>query len=212
MTDNKPKWSRRKDLRPAEIIDAALHVFTEYGFAATKLDDIAKRAGIVKGTLYRYYDTKEDLFRAVVQHTIEVHLQTIQQVSASFQGSLAELIPVLLKYAATRISGSNVPALARLVISESHTFPDLARIWYENVVTHVLTLLTDLISKAQARGEVRMGDPKVHAFSIVGPLVLSALFHEMLGTSIVHIPSFSALAEQHAQTVLTGILVDPVRF
>ncbi len=207
LRDNQPKWNRRKDARPAEIIEAALHVFTEQGFASAKLEEVARRAGIAKGTLYRYFDTKEDLFRAVVQHAIAGNLQTIEQAAQAFQGSLRELVPVLLTQIAGRMSNSRLPALARLVIGESRVFPDLARIWHDNVVAHVLRLLTSLIAEAQARGEVRPGDPTAYALSIVGPLVTGMLFSEVFGVAGPHAMSLATLAVQHAETVLRGMLL-----
>lgn len=209
MADSKPKWSRRKEARPAEIIEAALDVFVEYGFALAKLDEVAKRAGIVKGTLYRYHDTKEDLFRAVVQHAIAVNLQTVEQAATAFRGSLRELIPMLLARGANGMGDSRVPALARLVVAESKAFPDLARIWHDNVVARLLTLLTSLIVEAQSRGEVRPGDPTTYAFSIVGPMVTGQLFHQVFGSSSPHAPNLGILASQHAETVLRGIMVSP---
>lgn len=209
MTDSKPKWNRRKEARPAEIIDAAMDVFAQNGFAAAKLGDVAKRAGIVKGTLYRYFDTKEELFRAVVQHAVAVNLQIIEQAATTFRGSLRELVPIMLMRAAGRMGDSRIPALARLVIGESRVFPDLARIWHDNVVAQLLKLLTGLIAQAQARGEVRAGDPAVHAFSVLGPLVAGLLFHEVFGAFSPHAPNLDLLAAQHSETVLRGIMVAP---
>lgn len=186
-----------------------MHVFIEHGFAAAKLTDVAKRAGIVKGTLYRYYETKEDLFRAVVQHAVSVNLQEIDQAATVLQGSLVELVPDLLMRAAEGMSQSRVPALALLVISESRSFPDLAHIWRDHVVAQILTLLTNLIAKAQARGEVRPGDPRVHAFSIVGPMVMALLSNEIFDSASQQAPDLATLARQHAETVLRGLIVAP---
>jgi len=206
-TDTKPKWNRRKDARPAEIIDAALDIFAESGFAAAKLGDVAKRAGVVKGTLYRYFDTKEDLFRAVVQHAVSINLKNIELVSTGFQGTLRELVPLILNGAAGRMGDSRVPALARLVIGESRTFPDLATIWHDNVVAQMLRLMTGIIAEAQQRGEVRPGDPTLYAFSVLGPMVAGALFQEMFGLSSPYAPDLQALAKQHGDTVVRGMLV-----
>lgn len=206
-TNTQPKWQRRKDARPAEIIEAALDVFAESGFAAAKLGDVAKRAGVVKGTLYRYFATKEDLFRAVVHHAVYLHLQSIQQISLGFEGTLRELLPLMLNSAAGRIGNSRVPALARLVISESRTFPDLATIWHDNVVTKMLQLITGIISDAQQRGEIRPGDPALYAFSVLGPLVAGALFREMFGLSSPYAPDLQALAKQHGETIIRGMLI-----
>lgn len=205
-TDTKPKWNRRKEARPAEIIEAALDVFAESGFAAAKLGDVAKRAGVVKGTLYRYFDTKEDLFRAVVQHAVSINLQNIELVSTGYSGTLRELIPLMLSSAAGRMGDSRIPALARLVISESRSFPDLATIWHDNVAAHMLRLMTGVISEAQLRGEVRHGDPTIYAFSVLGPMVAGALFHEMFGSFSSYAPDLKLLAQQHGETVIRGML------
>ncbi|WP_338498778.1 TetR/AcrR family transcriptional regulator [Pseudomonas sp. WP18] len=207
VTDTKPKWNRRKDARPAEIIDAALDVFAECGFAAAKLGDVAKRAGVVKGTLYRYFDTKQDLFRAVVQHAVSINLQDIEQVSTGYRGPLRDLVPLILSGAAGRLGDSRVPALARLVIAESRTFPDLATIWHDNVVAHLLKLMTGIIGEAQQRGEVRPGDPTLYAFSVLGPMIAGALFKEIFGLFSPYAPDLQALARQHAETVIRGMTV-----
>jgi AcrR family transcriptional regulator len=207
VPDNNPKWTRRKEARPAEILAAALTVFTEQGFAAAKLEEVAKRAGIAKGTLYRYFDTKEDLFRAVVQHASAENLLTLAEAAQTFQGSLREFIPVLLTQVASLMSERRLPALARLVIGESRAFPDLARIWHDTVLAHVLQLLTRLIADAQARGEARPGDPIAYAFSVIGPLVTALLFQEVFGGAGLAAPNLTMLAAQHAETVLRGLLV-----
>lgn len=208
MTDTKPKWNRRKDARPAEIIEAAVDVFLENGFAAAKLSDVATRAGVVKGTLYRYFDTKEDLFRAVVQQVVAVNLLTIEQAAQDFRGSFGELVPVLLMRVADGMGDSRVPALARMVIGESRAFPDLAQIWHDDVVSRILALLSGVIADAQARGEVRSGDPMAYAFSIVGPMVTGLLFHEVFSAASSQAPHLATLAAQHAETIMRGLAPD----
>jgi AcrR family transcriptional regulator len=201
------KWNRRKEARPAEIIEAATEIFIQSGYAAANLDQVARRAGIAKGTLYRYFDKKEDLFRAVVQHAIAANLQMLEHAGGSMTGSIAELVPRIFRAAADTSSGSKAPALARMVIAESQAFPDLATIWHDNVVSRVLSMLSGLIKQAQEKGEVRAGDPLVHAFSIVGPLVAGLLFQQVFGAASPQMPDLKTLAEQHAQTVLRGLLV-----
>ena len=106
MPDDEPKWSRRKQARPSEIIGAALAVFVEKGFADAKLDDIAHRAGISKGTLYLYFETKEELFRAVARSAVASHLEAIENTAEAFNGPFAELAPMLLSRAAVMMSGA----------------------------------------------------------------------------------------------------------
>lgn len=208
MTDT--KWTRRKEARPAEIIEAATAVFITAGYAAANLDDVARQAGIAKGTLYRYFSDKQSLFRAVVQHAIERNLESLEMAGHAMKGSMEELVPKLLALAADRSSGGRAPALARMVIAESQAFPDLATVWYDNVVSRILSMLCGLIQEAQKRSEVRQGDPLIYAFSIVGPMLAALLFHEVFGPASEHAPQLSTVATQHAETVLRGMLTSPV--
>jgi len=207
MTEIKLKWNRRKQERPAEIISAAMDEFVEKGFAATKLTDVAKRAGVAKGTLFRYFETKEQLFHAVVKHALTANLSAIEQAAVVFDGSLSELIPMLLNRAAGRMGDSRFPAILRMVLSESRAFPNLARIWHDEVIARVLGKLSDLIKAAQAREEVNVGDPNLLAISIMGPMIMALLFHEVFGSQSPYAPNLEKLAAQHADIILKGITV-----
>lgn len=204
--DDKPKWRRRKDARPAEIINAAMDVFVESGFANAKLDDVARRAGVVKGTLYRYFDTKEALFRAVVQHVLVNHLQDVENAATAFQGSFAEFVPMLLGRAAHRLGDARLPGLARMVLTESRAFPDLAAVWHDELAARMLNLVARMITRAQEGGEIRPGDPKLYAFSILGPIAMGVLFHEVFGSKPTA-PDLDQLAVQHAEIILRGLAV-----
>ncbi len=182
-------------------------MFVEHGFAGTKLTEVARRAGVAKGTLYLYFETKEDLFRAAAQQALTTNLDVIETMVASFDGRVADLVPLLLRRAAGRMGDRRIPAIVRMVLAESRAFPDLARIWHDEVIARVLTLLTGLLTRAQARGEVRPGDPKLFAMSIVSPLLLGMLFHEVFGASSPFAPDLDTLATQHSQVILRGIMV-----
>jgi AcrR family transcriptional regulator len=207
MSVAEPKWRRRKEARPAEIIEAALSVFAENGFAAAKLEDIARHAGIAKSSLYLYFETKEDLFRAVVRSAIVPGFDDIRSSAESFATApLAQLLPGLLARAASIMTETRLPAVVKMVIGESRNFPDLARIWHDEVVSQIVAALTLLIQRAQARGEIRAGDPRVHAFSLVGPLFMGMLFRDVFAGISSDIPDLQALASQHARTALEGLL------
>lgn len=206
MTAETPKWNRRKDARPTEIIGAAMTLFAETGFANTKLEDVARRAGVVKGTLYRYFDTKEALFRAVVRHLLTNHLHDVEKAALAFEGSLAEFVPMLLKRAAQRLGDERLPGLARMVLAESRTFPDLAAVWHDELATRMLNLIAGVIAKAQKRGEVRTGDPRLYAFSVLGPMAMAILYREVFGSGPMA-PDLDKLANQHAETILRGLAI-----
>ena len=205
MTDDAPKWRRRKTARPGEIVAAALEVFADKGFAAAKLDDIARHAGVSKGALYLYFETKEDIFRAVVRAAITPNLETVRAAAAAFDGPFAQLAPMILSRMAQVIGAGRLASVAKMVIGESRNFPDLAKIWHDDVVSVAIGMLSDLIARAQARGEVRPGDPRLYAFSLAGPLLMGVLFGEVFG-AVAAPPDLQALAAQHAQTMLHGML------
>lgn len=195
---------RRKDARPGEIIEAALTVFGERGFGATKLEDIARRAGVSKGTLFVYFSSKEELFKAVATTLLAKNLKKLRGLSADPDQSLSDLVPLLLRQAA-QLQKNGASGILRLLIAESRTFPDLARVWHDEVVSKILGLLTSAIERAQQRGEICAGNAQLYAFSIMGPMIAGTLFREVLAGTDAPLPSLEALAEQHAKTVLHGL-------
>jgi AcrR family transcriptional regulator len=166
---------------------------------------VARRAGVAKGTVYLYFDTKEALFRAVVQEALVGQLEGLEEVAAGFDGRLAEFVPVLLMRAAQRMGEDRLPAIARMVLAESRAFPDLARIWHDEVLARLMKLLTGLIAQDQARGDIRPGDPGLHAFSIMGPMLAAVLFREVFGDAVPSAPNLEKLAAQHGETILRGL-------
>jgi AcrR family transcriptional regulator len=211
MPVHEPRWRRRKEARPAEIVDAALCVFAESGFAAARLEDIARRAGVAKSSLYLYFETKEELFRAVVRTTISPNIGAIKTAAEAFDGPFKELAPMLLHRAALLMTSTYMPAVAKMVIGESRNFPDLARIWHDDVVSQVVAILSNIIAHGQARGEIKPGDPRLYAFSLVGPLLMGVLFRDVFAGIAPDPPDLHALAAQHARTVLGGLLLQTNR-
>jgi AcrR family transcriptional regulator len=211
MADDAPKFRRRKTARPAEIITAALDVFAEKGFAAARLDEIARRAGVSKGALYLYFETKEDLFRAVVRTAVTPNIDAIKAVAEAFDGPFAGLAPMILTRAAQILGASRLGGVVKMVVGESRNFPDLARIWHDDVVAEMIDLMTGFIARAQARGEVVPGDPRLHAFSLAGPMIMAVLYREVFGDAVTDAPDLAALATQHADTVLHGMLLGDSR-
>jgi AcrR family transcriptional regulator len=205
MPNQPPKRRRRKTDRPAEIIAAALDVFADKGFAAAKLDDIARLAGISKGTLYLYFETKEEMFRAVVATTFAPDFEKMEAFASGFEGPVTQLFPIMLSSIAALAANSKIPAIAKMVIAESRNFPDLARIWHDDIVSRVLDTLTKLIARGQKRGELFAGDARLHAFSLVGPMVMALLFREVFANIAPNPPDLQTLALQHCKTIIHGL-------
>ena len=209
MQTGQPKWRRRSEARPGEIIAAALEVFSEKGFAAARLDDIAARAGVSKGALYLYFETKQDLFRAVVRETIAPNLQAVAGFIGQSPLPFADLIRLVFARIGEVMSEGRAGAVAKMVIGESRNFPELAKVWHEDVVSVMLGAMSGAVAAAQARGEVRPGDPQLYVFGLAGPLLLGVLWREVFAPIGVKPVDLKALLAQHAEVVLRGMLIEP---
>lgn len=205
MDPGPPKWRRRKDARPAEIVEAALEVFAEKGFAAARLDDIAAAAGVSKGALYLYFETKQDLFRAVVRQAISPNLDAVEAAVMAADVPFDLLLRGFYARMAAMLTTTRIGAVAKMVIGESRNFPDLAKVWHDELVIRALGVMTTVIVRAQARGEVRPGDPRLFAFSIIGPVLLGVLWNETFTPVGAQSMDLAALIAQHADTVLAGL-------
>jgi AcrR family transcriptional regulator len=169
------RWRRRKTARPAEILSAALASFAEHGFAATRLDDVAARAGVTKGTLYLYFDGKEELFKAVVRQELVPNLERAEAMVAGSAAQSLDLLEQLVRTVA-RIIGSPLGAIPKLVLTEAGNFPDLARFYRDAVVDRGKALFRKVIERGIAAGELRPVDVDNTVTCILAPLLLAALW------------------------------------
>lgn len=205
LPPGEPKFRRRPADRPAEILAAALEVFAARGFQTARLEEVAKRAGVSKGALYLYFETKADLFRAVVTEAISPNIERVKAIAAA-DLPLEQVVRLALPMLARQVvSDRRITGVVKLVIAESRNHPELARIWRETVVEPGVQLMSGLIARAQARGEVRPGDPRLFAFGLMGPMVLSMVWRETFEPVGAEPVDVVALAEQHVDTVLRGM-------
>lgn len=205
MQAGSPKWRRRSEARPGEIVQAALDVFAEKGFAAAKLDEIAARAGISKGALYLYFETKEDIFRAVVREAVAPNLDMVETALGQATIPFPDLLRMLFARIADMVETSRLGAVAKLVIGESRNFPELARVWHDEVVSRALGALVKALEKAQVRGEIRLGDPRLQAFSIMGPILMGVIWQETFTPVGAPAMNLHGLIVQHRETILAGL-------
>jgi AcrR family transcriptional regulator len=181
-------------------------VFAEKGFAGARIEEIARRAGVSKGTVYLYFETKSDLFRAVVHDAIIPNIDEIEAMVLGLDLPFPDILRMLLPRFAELVGNRPIGAVVKMVVGESRNFPELARVWHDEVIAKGVGLISALIERAQAKGEIRPGDPRVHAFSIMGPMLMGVLWCETF-TPVGGAPvDLEAVARQHAETVLTGLL------
>jgi AcrR family transcriptional regulator len=200
------RWRRRKEARPDEILAAALVSFAERGFAATRLEDVAARAGISKGTLYLYFKGKEELFEAVVRATLVPNIERIEALAATFEGPTGRLLErLLLGFAG--VVDSQVGAIPKLVIAEGGNFPDLAGFYLDEVVRRGLRVVAMILRRGIERGEFRKVDVDHTVFCVVAPMLIAALWKNSLEPHD-HAPlDAQALARAHLDLLRHGLEV-----
>jgi AcrR family transcriptional regulator len=180
-TAHKQRWQRRKAARPGEILDAALELFTEKGFVATRLDEIADRAGVSKGTLYLYFDSKEDMFRAMVQNIIVPHVDQAEQLISDHVGTQRELIECFVWNWWEVVGKTRLAAIPKLLVAEAHHFPELAEFYVIHVVDRVRNLLAAIIRQGVAQGEFKKVDANSAVRVLIAPLVFAVIWDRSLG-------------------------------
>jgi AcrR family transcriptional regulator len=205
----KPR-SRRKDARPGEILDAALNVFAERGFAATRLDAVAAAAGVGKGTIYLYFSSKEDLFRAVVRQRLLPNLEEIERTLAADTGSAADQIRLIVGRLA-RLADSRLAVLPKLVLAESGNFPALARFYADEVMNRGAKMLCGVIRRGIERGEFRPVDPLAVLPLIGGPLMMLALWRHILAPYTEFRLDPEAVTATHLDVLLRGLAAEGAR-
>src|SRR5882757_2966189 len=201
----RPRQRRAPAERPGEIIDAALALFVEKGFAATRLDDVAERAGLSKAAIYLYFDDKIALFQGVIQRAIGSNLGMVEAMLAAHRGSVAELLPRILEFMASRIEETPMASVAKLVIAESRAFPEIGRFYLEEVIGRGLPLLEGLIARGIAQGEFRRVDPGMTVRSIVGAMLLAGLWRTVFEPIGAEKLDVTALARHHADLMLHAL-------
>ena len=167
---------RRKDARPSELTAAALDLFVEKGFAATRLDDVAARAGVSKGTLYLYFDSKETLFKAVVEEGIVPALAAAEQRMAEHNGSSVELLRHLLFGWWEQVGGTKLAGVTKLIVSESRNFPEIAQYYHDRVIVRGRALLRVALQRGIECDEFRPLNVETAIDVIIAPLMMLAIW------------------------------------
>lgn len=194
-----PRWRRLPEERPRQILDAALEVFGERGLAVSRLDDIAKRAGLSKGTIYLYFPNKEELFREVVRNTVVSNIETSEQEISAMGGSASDALTRSLRAYWTFLRSAKFAPLFRLIHAEIQNFPDLARFYADEVVSRRLRLLASIVERGVESGEFRRVDPLAAARMLAAPFVIHGLW-------CTHRDCFSAVAAKSDDEVLDELM------
>ena len=201
------KRTRRKEARPGELLKAALALFVEKGYAATRVEEVAARAGVSKGTLFLYFPSKEELFKAVVHENASRHLHDAFREVAEYAGTSAELLNEFIRRWWTQYGGTPAAGLTKLIMSEAANFPDLAQYYQDEVVEPSHELVRRIVQRGIDRKELREVDLTLAAHLIVAPLVQLVTWRFSLAPCCpaTLMPDPLALLDMHADMVVRGL-------
>ena len=179
--DTKPRWERRKEARPQELLEAAIDLFVERGYAATRLEDVARRAGVSKGTLYLYYENKEELFKAVVRSSIVPAIGEAEVSVAEFDGSSADLLRHLIHNWWQRVGATKASGIVKLVTAEADNFPELAKFYQDEVINRGTRMISSMLERGIARGEFRAINVTQTTQVLMAPMLMLVTWKHSVG-------------------------------
>lgn len=178
------KRERRKEARPGELLDAALDLFVEKGFAATRVEEVAAHAGVSKGTLFLYFQSKEELLKAVVRHNISGHIQEWSDEFAAFQGGTAEMLGTCMNAWWERVGATNASGISKLMVSEAKNFPDIAAFYRQEVIAPGQALIRRVLQRGIDRGEFRAMDLDYAVYSVMALMTFLILAKHSTGVCV----------------------------
>lgn len=201
---------RRKESRPQELLDAALALFVEKGYTATRAEEVARRAGVSKGTLYLYYPSKEELFKAVVRQNLGRLIAEGKELAGQFEGSTSALLARLLLTWWQRIGDTPAAGIHKIMLAEVRNFPELAQFYTDEVIVPADRLLGDAVQRGIDRGEFRPLPVHEVAHALMAPLIFMAVHRHSFGACPVHGGielDASVMLQTHLDLVLRGLEV-----
>jgi AcrR family transcriptional regulator len=189
-----------KEDRRGAILSAALDEFFERGFAAAKMDDIARRTGVSKGTVYLYYPSKDAVFEALIEAVV---VPTVARIEAAAGAAPSALLGIraLAMLAPTLLRTSSLPRLMKVMIGDARTFPDVVRRYRTEVIERILGMIAAMLARAMESGEIRRSDPALTARLVVAPVVLSGVWEIVFNLDGEASVDLEALFALHADTL-----------
>lgn len=175
LCPSRTKRERRKEARPGELLEAALDLFVEKGFAATRSEEVAARAGVSKGTLFLYFPNKEALFKAVVVENIAGRFPAWNQEFEAFEGSTADMLRHCMRMWWERVGATKASGLTKLMLSEGSNFPELAAFYRSEVVRPGHMLLRRILQRGVDRGEFAPTDIDHAIYAVIAPMMFLML-------------------------------------
>ena len=201
------KHARRKEARPGELLEAALDLFVAKGFAATRVEEVAAKAGVSKGTLFLYYKSKEELFEAVVRETIGNQINQGMAEIESFEGPTTDMLKFAMFAWWERVGNTKASGISKLVMSEANNFPALANFYQDTVVKPGRLLIRAILQRGVDRGEFRTLNMDYAVFSVIAPVMFLTMWKHSWGTCSMDAPlDPKSYLDSQADIIVNGIL------
>ncbi|HEY5634453.1 MAG TPA: TetR/AcrR family transcriptional regulator [Burkholderiaceae bacterium] len=202
---------RRKQARPDELIDAALALFVERGFAATRAEDVARRAGVSKGTLYLYFSSKDELLRAVIRERVSTRIEATAKQLEAYDGSSVDLLLEMASQWWLDVLESPASGVFKIIVTEVRGFPELGAFWHSEVIEPGERLLGQVLERGIRRGEFRRVDVASAVHSLVLPFVMLCIHRHTLGACGKRRDRLEPrrFIVEHLRLVLQGMLAKP---
>jgi AcrR family transcriptional regulator len=200
-----PRWKRRKTERPLEILDAALACFAERGFAATRMEDIAARAGVTKGTIYLYFENKETVFKTLARESIGMRISEVTENIKGFEGATRDLLRFVITSMHEFLGTSDRAVLPKVLLAEAGNFPELAQFWRTEIIDNGLGLFASVIERGITRGEFRKVDSKNAAMLCVSPLLLTLFWRTTFAQFDATPFDYPKFIDTHLDILLRGL-------
>ncbi len=209
--DSSTKRARRKQARPGELLAAALDIFVEKGFAATRVEEVAQRAGVSKGTLFLYFSSKEELFKAVVRQNLSSSFHELSGEVDGFVGSSADLLGHSMRTWWERVGSTKASGIIKLMLVEAHNFPEMAAFYQNEVVQPYHQLVRKILQRGVLGGEFAPLDLDLATFSVTAPLIFLAMGQHSAGTHPCTMPGLASAdyLASLVHTLLNGLCVRP---
>ncbi|MCF8210221.1 MAG: TetR/AcrR family transcriptional regulator [Rhodoferax sp.] len=205
------KSARRKGARPGELLAAALSLFVEKGFAATRAEEIARRAGVSKGTLFLYFSSKEDLFKAVVRENLSGHYPEWRARLEAFEGSTADLLRTFMQQWWDRVGDTPASGITKLMASEASNFPDLAAFYQKEVIEPGEALIRTILERGVQKGEFRPIDMQYGVYTVLAPMLFLAMWKHSFGSNALRVGRLvpEDYLSVQVETILNGLAAGP---
>ena len=201
------KRARRKEARPGELLAAALELFVEKGYAATRSEEVAHRAGVSKGTLFLYFASKEELFKAMVRENLAGRFPEWEAEFDAYSGSTPEMLRHAMQMWWQRVGNTPASGITKLMMSEASNFPELAAFYQKEVIEPGRQLVRRILQRGVDRGEFRPLDMDHAVYLVLAPMIFLMSWKHSFGACNSNTASLDPerYLELQVQTLLYGL-------